>query len=369
MKKKVAFIFGTRPEVIKLAPVILRIKKINKLQAILVSTGQHDRLLKDGLAAFNLTTDVNFEIMKQRQTLSYIFSQAVAKLDSFLTAVKPNITVVVGDASSTLAGALASFYHKMPVVHIEAGCRSNKIYEPFPEEVNRRLIAAIASWHFPATKISRDNLIREGYDSKRIFLVGSTEADAIDWILKNTSDQYLFKVFPNIEDRKKIAVITTHRRESWGKPLWRVFSALKYIANSHPNIHFIYSVHPNPLVLQPARKILSGINNLIIIPHIPTVPFVHLVSRASFIMTDSGGVQLQAGVLLKPALIFRNVTEWSELIEAGIGRLVGTNKQAIISSFEQYVANHWPKKIPTKPIYPKGAAEKIVKVISAKILA
>jgi len=366
---KVAFIFGTRPEVIKLAPVILAVKKIRKFETVLISTGQHDGLLKEALNTFNLTTDVNFEIMKHYQTLSYIMSKAIAELDSFINVIKPNITVVEGDTSSTLAGALASFYHKIQVIHIEAGCRTDNISEPFPEEANRRLIATLASWHFPATKVARDNLIREGYDTKRIFLVGSTEVDATDWILKNTTSKHLYNVVPDVEARKHIVVITTHRRESWGKPFAEVFSALKHIVKDHPHTHFIYSIHPNPLVLQPAIKALSGFKNLVIIPHIATIPFIHLISRSSLIMTDSGGVQLQAGFLLKPIMILRNVTEWQELIEEGIGRLVGTDKQSIISTFKDYVAKKWPKKMPAKPIYAKGAANKIVKIISSKILA
>lgn len=367
--KKVAFILGTRPEVIKLAPVILKLQKVKNVKTILISTGQHDELLKDALATFNLKPDIDLKIMKTGQSLSYILSKSIARLEPYLKTIEPDTTIIQGDASSAFAGALVSFYHKIPVVHIEAGCRSHEIYEPFPEEVNRKLIAAIASWHFPATKEAQQNLIREGHDTKRIFLVGSTEPDAMDWILKNTLTQSVYKIIPTIKTTKQIVVITTHRRESWGKPLADVFLALRHIVKHHPATYFIYSIHPNPLVLQPAREALSGLKNLMIIPHIATVPFVHLVGRASLLLTDSGGIQVQAGALGKPVMILRNVTEWPEIIENGIGRLVGTDKESIISTFEDYMDGKWPKKIPSKPTYPKGAVDKIVKIITTKILA
>lgn len=360
---KAAFIFGTRPEVIKLAPVILAIKKVKKFQTILISTGQHDELLKEALDAFDFRADAYLKIMKHGQSLSYILSSAVAKLDSYFANLKPNLTLVEGDTSSSFAAALVSFYHKIPVLHIEAGCRSHNIHEPFPEEANRKLIAPLTSWHFPATRRAQQNLIHEGYDKKKIFLVGSTEVDAVEWILKNTRHRESKQI-----SSPPLVIITTHRRESWGKPLAEVFLALKQIVKNHPKIQFVYSIHPNPLVLKPAMKTLSGLDNLSIISHIPTIPFIHLINRSSLIMTDSGGVQLEAGALLKPVIILRNLTEWTELIEEGIGRLTGTNKESIVSAFEDYMVKKWPKKMPTREIYPKGAAKKIVKIIISKIL-
>lgn len=387
--KNIVFVFGTRPEVIKLAPIILAFKKIKKLKTILVSTGQHDELLKETLDAFGLKPDADFAIMKPGQSLSYILSKVLTRLDNFFSSLKVDVSIIQGDTSSALAGALTSFHHKIPVIHVEAGCRSGNIYEPFPEEVNRKLIAAVASWHFPPTEGAKNNLLSEGVKKERIFLVGSTEVDAVEWILKNTrahletsarydvfrtptprlsgplGDLLKTHIFAstNSVSQFPLVVITTHRRENWGRPLTEILSALKYIAETHPNIHFIYSVHPNPLVFQPVMETLSDFKNLVIITHLSTVAFVHLVSKASLIMTDSGGVQLQAGALRKPVLVFRNVTEWPEILEVGVGKLVGTNKQAIISAFAQFIANKWPKKLPEKPIYPKGAADKIVKKI------
>lgn len=364
---KVAFIFGTRPEVIKLAPVILTLKKRKKITCILISTGQQNLLFKEALAAFDLHEDENLAIMKHDQSLAYILSSAVSKLDEVFSGIKQDLTVVLGDTSSAFAGALVSYYHQIPVAHIEAGCRTDNIYEPFPEEANRRLIANLAEWHFPATKRMEDNLRREGYN-KNIYLVGSTEADAVDRMLKNKSAQELDQIIPDLRRMKRIVVITTHRRENWGKPLTEVFSGLKILAEQYPQINFIYSVHPNPLVLKPARKALSGLENLQIIPHIPAAPFVHLVNKAMLVMTDSGGIQLQCGALLKPVLILRNVTEWSELIEGGIGRLVGTNEQKIIDAFKDFLQKKWPVDIPGRPIYSKGATEKIADIISSRIL-
>lgn len=367
--KKVVFIFGTRPEVVKLAPVILTLKKIKKFQTILVSTGQHDQLLKETLNAFGIKSDIDFEIMKHGQTLSYIIGEAVFKLDRYFNAVKPDLSVVLGDTSSGFAGALISFYHKIPIVHIEAGCRTGDIYQPFPEEINRRLIDNLTSWYFPATRRTKQNLVSEGHNKKRIFYTGSTESDAIDWILRNKSSQSLYKIIPNIKKMKQIVVITTHRRENWGKSMGEVFMAVKHIVEHHQGINFIYSVHPNPSILKTATKTLSGYNNLILIPHMAIIPFIHLIKKASLILSDSGGIQLQAGALKKPIIILRNVTEWPELIDYGIGLLVGTKKQVIISAFNDYVAKKWPKKIPDKPIYPKGATEKIVKIITSTILS
>ncbi len=214
----------------------------------------------------------------------------------------------------------------------------------------------------------KNNLIREHINKKNIFLFGSTEIDALNWILENTSGSSIKKTLPQLNTTKSLIIITLHRRESWGAPMKQVFSAIKHIARKHSHIQFIYSTHPNPLIADAAVNALSRVNNVIVVSHIAPVPFMHLVNKSSLIMTDSGGIQLQAGALLKPVLILRNVTEWPELIECGIGRLVGTNKKTIVAAFEDYMSKKWPKKLPNKSIYQKGAADKIAKIIFSKIL-
>lgn len=364
-KKQIAFVFGTRPEVIKLAPLILLLKKNKKFQSILVSVGQHDILLRDALDAFNLRADVNLAIMHHSQSLASILTNAVNRLDGLFAKSPPSMTIVLGDTSSTLAASIVSFYHHVPVAHVEAGCRTDNIYEPFPEEVNRRLIASIATWHFPATRTNFKNLLHEGYNKKDIFLVGSTEADAVDWILKNTPSASVEKIIPEIDTMKHLVVVTTHRRENWGAPLKEVFATLQVLAKSYPQVQFVHAVHPNPLISHTAENMLSGLANFKVVPHIPTASFVHLAKQASLLMTDSGGVQLQAGYLRKPVIILRNVTEWPELVERGIGQLAGTKKHAIIHAFEEYVSKAWPRKTPVKPLYPTGASKKIAKIISS----
>ncbi len=355
----IAIVCGTRPEVTKLAPIILEFKK-RKQPLTLISTGQHDQLFKQSLDAFNLKIDYNLKIMNREQTLSEILTKAVTGLDLLYTKIDPALTIVLGDASSTFAASLVSFYRHVPVAHIEAGMRTGRLYEPFPEEANRRLIASITEWFFPATEKARQNLLTEGFPDKKIFMVGSTEVDALNWIITNTKDKA--GIGENI-DVGKLVVVTTHRRENWGKPLEDVFYAIKHLAMHYSDVTFIHSVHPNPIVYQAAKIIFAQIHNIRLLPHIEFLYFIRLLNRASLIMTDSGGVQVDAAVLRKPILILRNVTEWSEITDNGFGRLVGTNKATIIRNFQDYYRGIWPKGNLNKSIYSSGAAKRIADII------
>lgn len=360
--KKIAIVFGTRPEVSKLAPLIFALRE-KKLQTILISTGQHDELFVETMQAFKLKANYNLEIMEHGQTLSQILTRAIMGLETVFPRENPDLTIVLGDASSTLAGALVSFYHKIPVAHVEAGMRSQRLYEPFPEEANRRLIASLTNFFFPATERARQNLVREGYQPQQIFMVGTTEVDALDWILQHTSSAELTEIIPELETRRKIIVITTHRRESWGKPLENVFTGVRALALRYQDYLFIHSAHPNPLVYKTARRIFQPLQNVMVLPHIPFVPFVHLLSQATLIMTDSGGIQVDAAALKKPVLILRNVTEWQEIIDAGFGLLVGTDKKRLNAAFTSFVQKRWPKKPLSKEVYPSGAASKIAEIL------
>lgn len=361
--KKIAVVFGTRPEVTKLAPLIFALRA-KKFQTILISTGQHDELFVETMQAFKLKANYNLKIMQHGQTLATILTRAVSGLDEIYSGINPDLTIVLGDASSTLAGAIVSFYHKIPVAHVEAGMRSSRFYEPFPEEANRQLIACLTNFFFPATEAAKQNLVREGYPHERIFMVGTTEIDAIQWILQNTSETSPTKIIPRLNLKRNLIVITTHRRESWGKPLENVFTEVRILALRYQDYQFVHSAHPNPVVYETARRIFKTLPNVLVLPHIPFVPFVHLLSKATLIMTDSGGIQVDAAALKKPVLILRNVTEWREIIDAGLGQLVGTDKKRIIHAFEQFVQKTWPKKNACKKeVYPIGAARNVADIL------
>jgi UDP-N-acetylglucosamine 2-epimerase (non-hydrolysing) len=338
--KKVLFVFGTRPEAIKMALVINIFKKdVSNFDTIVAVTGQHREMLDQVLSLFEVVPDYDLDLMAQNQTLESLTSKILTDISGLLIDIKPDVVFVQGDTTTTYATALASFYKKIPIAHIEAGLRTNEIYSPFPEEINRRMTTVMASYHFPPTNISRQNLLREGINDETIKVTGNTVIDALLSVSSKLDSESLkyenyFSDNFNIQfNKQKTILVTGHRRESFGDGFEHICNALKYIALNN-NVQVIYPVHLNPNVQEPVMRILNSLENVYLIPPQDYVPFIFLMKKSHIILTDSGGVQEEAPSLGKPVLVMRNTTERSEGIEAGTAKLVGTDTAKIISSVE-----------------------------------
>lgn len=335
---KVMFIFGTRPEAIKLAPLI---KKLNR--SIICVTGQHKEMLQQVLKIFNIKPKYNLNIMKKNQTLFNITFNILLKLENILKKEKPDIVIVQGDTTTTFVASLSAFYLKIPIGYVEAGLRSYDKYQPFPEEINRRLTTHLADIYFAPTSKARDNLLKEGVSSKQIFVTGNTGIDALLMMVKEVKknnlkyEMYFRKNF-GINFNKKIILVTGHRRENFGIGFKNICNAIKEIALKE-DINIIYPVHLNPNVQTPVKKILSKLRNVFLLPPLEYDKFCYLMYRSYLILTDSGGIQEEAPSLGKPVLVLRNVTERKEGIKKGNAVLVGTNKDKIIKWVKNLLHN------------------------------
>ncbi len=345
--KKIMIIFGTRPEAIKLAPVIDVLKKEKEIETIVCSTGQHREMLKQVLDIFNITIDYDLDLMKANQDLFDISINSLQKLKEVLTTHKPDILMVQGDTTTAFISALAAFYLKVKVAHVEAGLRSYNIYSPFPEEANRRFISVISNYNFAPTDDAKENLIKEGFPQNSIYVTGNTVIDALYMVKdklmdkdvsKRTEEEINNSTGENIFTKPYI-LITMHRREKFGKEFRNVLNTIKEIALKRPEYNFIYPVHLNPNVQQPVKEILNGVENIKLIAPQDYFKFIYLMSKCFFIMTDSGGVQEECFVFEKPVLVLRDVTERNEAIKAGYAFLVGSNNKLITQKFFEIEAN------------------------------
>ncbi len=345
--KKVMVIFGTRPESIKLAPVIRELKKNKKIRTLVCSTGQHREMLLQVLEIFNLKVDHDLNLMKKNQDLYDISINTLKKLKTVFSNSKPDAIVVQGDTTTAFIASLAAFYLKIRVYHVEAGLRSFNIYSPYPEEANRRFISGIANLHFAPTKYSAQNLLDEGYDEKSIKVTGNTVIDALNTVKKSIETKTKLKELGNyFKNRhqfdfvnKKYILITMHRREKFGEEFNNVLSTIKSLALQNLNINFIYPVHLNPNVKKPVVDILSDVYNVYLIPPMDYLKFIFLMNHCHFILSDSGGVQEECFVFKKPIIVMRDVTEREEAIKAGYAFLTGSNSQLIRKKFSEINRN------------------------------
>ncbi|WP_200562707.1 non-hydrolyzing UDP-N-acetylglucosamine 2-epimerase [Erwinia sp. S43] len=333
---KVLTVFGTRPEAIKMAPLVHALAQDHEIESRLCVTAQHREMLDQVLHLFSLVPDYDLNIMRPGQGLTEITSRILEGLKTVFADFTPDVVLVHGDTTTTLAASLAAFYHRIPVGHIEAGLRTGDLYSPWPEEANRTLTGHLASYHFAPTERSRQNLIRENLPDSRIFVTGNTVIDALFWVRDRVlSDENLRNGlaarYPFLDADKKLLLVTGHRRESFGGGFERICNALAEIARLHPQLQIVYPVHLNPNVSEPVNRILKGIDNIILIEPQEYLPFVWLMDRAWLILTDSGGIQEEAPSLGKPVLVMRDATERPEAIEAGTVRLVGTDGAKIVS--------------------------------------
>ncbi len=329
---KILSVFGTRPETIKMAPVVERLSQLKNVQSLVCVTGQHRQMLDTFLNLFHIKVDYDLNIMKPGQSLTEITTSILTRLKDVLLEVKPDLLLVQGDTTTALAAALAAFYEKIPVGHVEAGLRTGNLMMPWPEEMNRKLISSLAATHFAPTKTSKENLLKEGTSPDRIFVTGNTVIDALFYTLDQFKKNPQLKTtrFNFLNPQKKLILVTGHRRENFGEGFASICKALKQIS-LRDDVEIIYPVHLNPNVQGPVRSILADRPNIHLIEPLDYLEFVYLMDRSYLILTDSGGVQEEAPSLGKPVLVMREVTERPEAILAGTVLLVGTDEEKIIS--------------------------------------
>lgn len=337
---KVLTVFGTRPEAIKMAPLVQALAQDPAFESRLCVTAQHREMLDQVLRLFRLQPDYDLNIMRPEQGLTEITCRILEGMKTVLLDFKPDIVLVHGDTTTTLAASLAAFYQQIPVGHVEAGLRTGDLASPWPEEGNRKLTGHLARLHFTPTARSRQNLLQENLPDARIIVTGNTVIDALLWVrdrvLDDTSlNAELAARYPFLDPAKKLVLVTGHRRESFGGGFERICSALAQIARQHPEAQIVYPVHLNPNVSEPVNRILSGIENIILIEPQEYLPFVWLMNRAWLILTDSGGIQEEAPSLGKPVLVMRDTTERPEAVDAGTVRLVGTDIARIVASVDE----------------------------------
>ncbi len=332
---KVLTIFGTRPEAIKMAPLVHALAQDDAFESKICVTAQHREMLDQVLHLFGIEPEYDLNIMQPGQDLTEITSRILKGLKPVLEEFQPDVVLVHGDTTTTLSASLAAFYQQIPVGHVEAGLRTGDLSSPWPEEGNRRLTAHLAKWHFAPTDTSRANLLREAIPAEDIFVTGNTVIDALLWVrdrVKGDAElaEQLAAHYPFIDASKKIILVTGHRRESFGGGFDRICSALAEIALQHPQVQIVYPVHLNPNVSEPVNRILRGIDNIKLIDPQDYLPFVYLMDKAYLILTDSGGIQEEAPSLGKPVLVMREATERPEAVSAGTVRLVGTDTAKIV---------------------------------------
>jgi len=330
-RQKIAVVFGTRPDTIKLAPVILELRKEGgSFDVVTIATAQHRQMLDQVLEVFNITPDYDLNVMKPNQTLAEITKNVIDVLDQVLVKEQPDMVLVQGDTTTTFVGSLAAFYRRIPVGHVEAGLRTHDKANPFPEEINRRLTSTIADVHFAPTLTSKKALLRENVDPRSVYVTGNSVIDALRIAVRRG---YSFTV-PGLNDivgrRQKIILITMHRRENWGPPMSSAARALRRIAEIHPDLHLVFPVHLNPIVRDVVFPILQNVQNISLIHPLDYLDFVNMMAKSYLIITDSGGVQEEGPSLGKQILVLREVTERPEAVEYGTVKLVGLDEEKIV---------------------------------------
>jgi len=360
---KVVFIAGTRPEAIKIAPVYLKFKE-SRIDTRLVSTGQHEKMLYQVFELFNITADYEFNAMLPGQDLSSLSCRLIKGLNEMISKEDFNYIFVQGDTTSAFLGALTGFYRQIPVCHIEAGLRTGNIYNPFPEEANRKLIGCITNMHFAPTKHAEQNLLKEGYPSSCIFTVGNTVIDALLWMQKNRHEEMEIKRQEYGVSEGKYILMTMHRRESWGKTMRGVLTAVRRYLLEHRDYRLVFPLHLNPVVRDAAGEIFKGVENAILTDPLDYFEFLSLMEGCHYIMTDSGGIQEEAPSFGKPTLVLREMTERPEAIEAGTACLAGTNPERIWDCMKRFEGDLYSKmSVAANPYGDGRASERILKTI------
>jgi UDP-N-acetylglucosamine 2-epimerase (non-hydrolysing) len=369
--KKVMLVFGTRPEAIKMAPVVRELHRYpGEIKPIVCVTAQHRHMLDQVLALFEIEPDIDLDLMEQDQSLPALTASATLALTQVVLDVQPDLILVQGDTSTAMVAALVGFYHKIPIGHIEAGLRTSDLYHPFPEEVNRRIISVIATFNFAPTQTAVDALLREGIPAGRAFLTGNTVIDALFLVLREARAASLEHGIPlNCE---RFILVTAHRRENFGQPLENICWALRQLAARHPDLEIVYPVHLNPRVQESVRHILGNQERIHLIEPVRYEQFVGLMSRAYLVLTDSGGIQEEAPALGKPVLVLRDITERPEALAAGVVKVIGTETDVIVTQTEQLLTDRQAYERMSRVTSPYGdghAAERIVQTIRCGLIS
>ena len=364
--KKVMVVFGTRPEAIKMCPLVLELKKRPELDVTLCVTGQHRQMLDQVLDAFDVKPDYDLSIMKDKQTLFDVTVNILERIREVLLEVKPDVVLVHGDTSTTFVTALACFYLQIPVGHVEAGLRTYNIYSPYPEEFNRQAVSVISRFNFSPTELSKNNLLKEGRDPETIYVTGNTAIDALKTTVRADYTH------PELEwaEGKRLIIITAHRRENLGEPMHHMFRAIRRIIDEHDDVCAIYPIHMNPVVREAAAQELGDCERVHIIEPLEVLDFHNFIARSYMILTDSGGIQEEAPSLGKPVLVMRDTTERPEGIAAGTLKLVGTDEEVIYSSFRQLLEDKAEYDRMSKASNPYGdglACKRIADILVEKL--
>ncbi|PIJ50768.1 UDP-N-acetylglucosamine 2-epimerase [Erwinia sp. OLTSP20] len=370
---KVLTVFGTRPEAIKMAPLVHQLAQDAEIESRLCVTAQHREMLDQVLSLFALTPDYDLNIMRAGQNLTDITCRILDGMRGVLADFRPDVVLVHGDTTTTLAASLAAFYQQITVGHVEAGLRTGNMYAPWPEEGNRALTGRLARWHFTPTENARQNLLRENVPASQIIVTGNTVIDALFWvrdgILRDAQqNSAMASRYPFLDARRKMVLVTGHRRESFGGGFERICQALMQLAHLHPDCQIVYPVHLNPNVSEPVNRILRGIDNITLIEPQEYLPFVWLMDRARVILTDSGGVQEEAPSLGKPVLVMRETTERPEAVDAGTVRLVGTDSAKIVAETSRLLTDDDAWQAMSRAHNPYGdgqACQRIVQALKA----
>ena len=363
---KVMTVFGTRPEAIKMAPVVLELKKHpDQIQTVVAVTAQHRQMLDQVLDLFQIRPDYDLDIMSQGQTLYDITTRSLQGLKSVMEVEKPDLVLVHGDTTTTFAGALAAYYQQIPVGHVEAGLRTGNIYSPFPEEMNRKLTGAIAAIHFSPTMTARGNLLREGIDKDAIFVTGNTVIDAL---MTTVDEGYDFEdeELQSVDfQNHRIILLTTHRRENLGEPMRHIYKALRQIIEEIPDTEIVFPVHRNPLVRKVVEEELSGVDRIHLIEPMEYEPFANLMHHSCLVLTDSGGIQEEAPSLGKPVLVLRNTTERPEAVEAGTVRLIGTDRDRVYEETKRLLTDKAAYDAMSNAVNPYGDGQASRRIVQA----
>lgn len=360
--KKVMLVFGTRPEAIKMCPLVKELKTRENINTVVCVTGQHREMLQQVLDCFNVIPDYNLDIMQDKQTLFDITTNIISKIKPVLEQEKPDLILVHGDTSTTFVTALCAFYMQIPVGHVEAGLRTYNIYSPYPEEFNRQATGIVAQYNFAPTELSKQNLLNEGKNPEKIFVTGNT---AIDALKTTVNDSYKNEIFDWVGNDRLI-MLTAHRRENLGEPLVRMFTAIKRIMDEYKDIKVIYPIHKNPVVRETANKIFGDSENIKLIEPLEVVDFHNFLNKSYLILTDSGGIQEEAPSLGKPVLVMRDTTERPEGIKAGTLKLVGTDEKVIYDNIKILLDNKEEYEKMSKASNPYGdgfASKRIADII------
>ena len=359
-------VFGTRPEAIKMCPLVNELKSRDNVETVVVVTGQHREMLDQVLNVFDVVPDYDLSIMKPKQTLFDVTINILDKMKEVLEEVKPDVVLVHGDTSTTFVTALACFYLQIPIGHVEAGLRTYDIYSPYPEEFNRQAVGLVAKFHFSPTEMSKDNLVKEGKNVDDIYITGNTAIDALGTTVR---EDYHHELFDWIGDSRLI-MITAHRRENLGQPMRHMFKAIRRIMDEHPDVKAIYPIHMNPVVRETAQEILGDSDQIKIIEPLEVIDFHNFLNKSYMIITDSGGIQEEAPSLGKPVLVMRDTTERPEGIEAGTLKLVGTDEEVIYKHFKELLENEEAYKKMSHASNPYGdgtASKQIVDILVEKL--